>query len=362
MKVGILTFHYAYNYGAVLQAYATQKLLENLGHTPEFINYQNKRTVWNYKRLHFRWNLDVLKKPTLSISNFLRTKRQLFKEKKYDEFISHRLNVAPTLYKEGSKIDASKYDMVLIGSDQVWNPTLTGGMDDVYWGNLGKGETKIVAWSPSSLNLDYTQNDLEKIKNALCNFYSLSVRDESLKKIIEKLTDKNISITLDPTFLLDKKDWIELCHEVPEKNYILVYAVRHFDKTLKIANSIANSLHKKLIVVRSIVNPIHHSYDRDTCSPEDFLSYIYHADLVVASSFHGTAFSIIFEKKFVNFVPESSKDSRVLTILKALNLGERAVNEKSNYTIIETMPNYKRAKEELTILREKTIAYFKSSF
>lgn len=362
MKIGILTFHYAYNYGAILQAYATQHLLESMGHMVEFINYQNSDIVWNYQRLHFKWNMNVIKQPRLSIINFFRTKQQVVKEKKYDEFIKQKLNVAPTLYKKGDTIDVTDYNAVLIGSDQVWNPNLTGGLDEVYWGKLRKGEnTKIIAWAPSSLNLDYTEEELSKMQKYLDNFSSLSVRDESLKIIVEKLIPQKVSITIDPTFLLEKNEWIKLCHKVPEKNYVLVYAVRHYDQTYKFAKLIAKKYNKKLVVLRSRVNPLKHSYDKNTCSPEDFLSYIYYADYVVASSFHGTAFSIIFEKKFINFVPESSKDSRVLTILKALDLGERVVNERDSYEIVNKIPTFQKAREKLKNQKETSISYLLSS-
>lgn len=362
MKIAILTFHYAYNYGAVLQSYATQRLLETMGHEVEFINYQNKKIVSHYQRYHFKFKFKNILSPVGLVYRFLRSKKQVIKEAQYNEFINQRLSVAPTLYKNNDIVDATGYDAVLIGSDQLWNPDLTGGLDEVYWGKMKKGpNTKIVAWAPSSLNLNYSQKELDKIQQYLENFSSLSVRDESLKNIVEKLTNKNISITLDPTFLLNKQEWIKLCHDVPEKNYVLMYAVRNVKQTYQIAKQVAKKYNKKLIVIRSLVNPLYNSHDKNTCSPEDFLSYIYHADYVVASSFHGTAFSIIFEKQFINFVPESSKDSRVLTILKALNLGDRAVNEKSSYSIIENVPDFKKANENLKLLADKSIGYLNNS-
>ena len=198
------------------------------------------------------------------------------------------------------------------------------------------------------------------LKN-LDNFSSLSVRDEKLKSVIEKYTNKKISITIDPTFLLDKNEWSKLCHKVPEKDYVLMYAVRNFGQTYKIAKHVAKKYNKRLVVIRSIVNPLYNRHDKNTCSPEDFLSYIYHADYVVASSFHGTAFSIIFEKKFIDFVPNSSKDSRVQTILKAIDLGDRVVSENSSYDIINNIPNYLEAKNKLEKQKEASINYLLSS-
>ena len=360
MKIAILTFHDAYNYGAILQAYATHKLLEKMGHDVEIINYLRDKK--NYHRAHFKWNMNIFKYPRISIIALLRTKRQLAKEKKFEDFKKQRLNVSPIIYRKGDNVNVRKYDIVLIGSDQVWNPKLTRGVDGVFWGDLEKGENcKIIAWAPSSLYLEYTDDELIKIKQYLDNFSSLSVRDEKLKCIIEKLTNKKISITIDPTFLLDKIEWSKLCHEVPEKDYVLMYAVRHFEQTYKIAKQVARQYKKKLVVIRWLVNPLYNHQDKNTCSPEDFLSYIYHADFVVASSFHGTAFSIIFEKKFINFVPNSSKDSRVQTILKAIDLDDRVVSESSSYDIINKIPNYQEAKKKLEKQKKASINYLLSS-
>ena len=360
MKIAILTFHDAYNYGAILQAYATQKLLETMGHEVEIINYVREKK--NYYRYHFKLDFNIIKTPRVFVTAFLCTKRQLTKEKKFDDFIEHKLNLSSTLYRRGDIVNVRKYDIVLIGSDQVWNPKLTGGLDEVYWGKMEKEENcKIIAWAPSSLYLEYTDDELKKIEQYLDNFSSLSVRDEKLKSVIEKYTNKKISITIDPTFLLDKNEWSKLCHKVPEKDYVLMYAVRNFGQTYKIAKHVAKKYNKRLVVIRSIVNPLYNRHDKNTCSPEDFLSYIYHADYVVASSFHGTAFSIIFEKKFIDFVPNSSKDSRVQTILKAIDLGDRVVSENSSYDIINNIPNYLEAKNKLEKQKEASINYLLSS-
>ena len=362
MKIGILTFHYAYNYGAVLQAYATQMVLEEMGHDVEFINYQNNKITWNYKRLHFKWNFGIFRNLSLSISNFFRNNNQIRKESKYNAFISGKLNVSNQLFKEGDMVDAQQYDAIVIGSDQVWNPNLTGCLDKVYFGEVGiKPNTKVIAWSPSSLNTEYTPNELKQISTYLKNFTSISVRDESLKEIIKHLTNKEITITLDPTFVLKKDYWLDLCHEVPENNYILIYAVRHFEETMSIAKKMAKANNKTLVVIRSIVNPVYHSHDRNTCSPEDFLSYFYHADFIVCSSFHGTAFSIIFEKNFLNFIPSKAKDSRVRTVLNALGLGDRIVDEKSHISTIPNQPNYLIAEKKLKVLQQHSIEFLKSS-
>lgn len=355
MKIGILTFHYAYNYGAVLQAFATQKLLEFMGHTPEFIDYRNGTIVNSYENLHFSWRNSYFKAPYLAIWALIKSKFQEKKERKFDLFKTNKINISNHTYTKADDVDVKDYDLVLIGSDQVWNPLLTGGLDKAYFGDLKRNpSTRIVSWSPSSLYLDFTEEELKQMANFIPNFSHISVRDENLQNIISKISNRNVEITLDPVLMIKPEIWKSMCHEVKENDYVLVYAVKHRDETWALATKIAKKFHKKIIEIKSNIKADFHSSVRNTCSPEDFLSYIYHADFVVASSFHGTVFSIIFEKQFINYVPGSIKDSRVLTILKSLGLDSRAVNENYDFNNISCEINYADAQIRLEFLQKKS--------
>lgn len=354
MKVGVLTFHNAYNYGAILQAYATQKLLENRGHDVEFIDYRNDAIDKSYKKFHFSWKNNPLR----IIDKLLRSRYQLKKEKKFDSFKKNHMVISSITYHKGEPVNAGIYDLVLIGSDQVWNPKLTGGLDDVYWGNLEVSDkTKIISWAASSMYLSYSSSELSFIKESLLKFAYISVREEALKKIVQGLTTQNVFKVVDPTFLLPMKQWAQLCHPVEEKNFVTVYAVRNRSETIRLAEKIANKMKKKLIVLRAHVQPIPQKNNKYTCGIEDFLSYIYSADFVVASSFHGTVFSIIFEKLFVNYTPSNTNDSRMTTILKALGLKDRVVSDNSSLDVITKQIDYSSVKRKLITMCEESIQF-----
>ena len=195
----------------------------------------------------------------------------------------------------------------------------------------------------------------------LSNFSHISVREEGLKKLVETLTNKRVALTLDPTFMINQKIWCDLCHKVKEKNYILVYAVKNRDETMVLAEKIAKRFNKRIIEIKANVRADFHSYSKITCSPESFLSYFYHADYVVSSSFHGTAFSIIFEKQFINFVPKSIKDPRIISLMASLGLASRVANEDYEISNIASKINYEDVKERLDHLRSISMDFLEKA-
>ena len=207
MKVGILTFHYAYNYGAVLQAYATQEILKNMGHEAVVIDYHNKKINENYSKRKFLFSNFIksgLKAPFYLLSKFYYWRRR----KNYKIFVDNYLNLAETYVFEKENIAFSDFDLILIGSDQVWNYKLTGGFDNVYWGNFKKARnTRIVGWSVCMDYYDLTPNDVNYVVNSLDKFYAISVREKTLQNYLFSLTNKTYQQTLDPTLMLPNDSW-----------------------------------------------------------------------------------------------------------------------------------------------------------
>lgn len=355
MKIGILTFHNAYNYGAILQAFATQTLLESMGHSSEIINYNNNFVNYTYQKLHFKWKGSSTFKKFFFVWFYAKSILQKRKEERFELFKNKKLHISANCYSSGNEVDASLYDVILLGSDQIWNPTLTDGLDPVYFGQVKKGiGTKVISWSPSSSYIDYSDEELKQMALLLSNISCLSVREEELRKIVFNLTKRNVRVTLDPTLMLQSKVWLSLCHEVVERNYVLVYAVKNREATTNLAKIIAKKFNKRIIVIKASVRPEIHPYVRNTCSPTDFLSYIRYADYVVSSSFHGTAFAILFKKQFVNYVPKSTKDSRIVTILNNLGLNSRMANEEYNINNISSIIDYEEVNKRLDIMKSKS--------
>lgn len=328
MKIGILTFHNAYNYGAVLQTYATQEIIKSYGHDVEVIDYHNNKIDCVYNGKMFRLGSLIrsgMKAPLYIIEKYFYWKRR----KAYQRFQKNNINLSENTYVQGDKMSLGNYDVILIGSDQLWNKNITGGYDDVYWGDFGRNSrTHVVAWSVCMNNKDLDETDRLYIKSHLHNFNSISVREEILKNFILNFTDKSICCTLDPTLLLPEYHWIKLCHDVKENNYIFVYAVINEQEVIKFARKMSIEMGKPLVVIRSNCTCSLSKHDKEQCGPEDFLSYIHHADFVITSSFHGTAFSIILKKQFI--CPAFSINERVNNLLSIAGLNNRVVNKVQN--------------------------------
>lgn len=325
MKIGILTFHNAYNYGAVLQAYATQEIVKSLGHEVEVIDYHNKYIDKHYEKRKFHIRAFLRKIhcfPLYLIEKYFFWKRR----KAYHRFTKENLKLSKNRYIEGDKIFLSEYDVLLIGSDQLWNKKLTNGLDKVYWGQIKTSpNTRVVSWSVCMNDIGLVQDDKEQIKEFLKCFTAISVREKLLQDFLKDLTDKKIWHTLDPTLLLSESKWDNVCSPVKENNYIAVYAVRKEKETIAFARELAKRQNKELVIVRGYSRWNFSKEDKEYCGPAEFISYIKNADYVVTSSFHGTVFSILFKRQFV--CPRLDGNVRVEDLLSIAGLSNRMVDD-----------------------------------
>ena len=354
MKVGILTFHNAYNYGAILQAYATLELIKQYGCDAEIIDYHNNKIDKVYDGGKFSIGDLIrsgLKAPFYFIEKYYYWKRR----KAYHKFLKKYINLSDKTYTQGDDVTLVNYDVILIGSDQLWNKKITGGYDNVYWGQFEKNkDTRVIAWSVCMNNKDLDDSDIQFIKSHLLNFNTISVREKTLKFLLSKYTRQSICCTLDPTLILPTCNWTKLCHDVKEKNYILVYAVINEQEVVDFAREVSQEMNKPLVIIRSKCTSHLTKHDKETCGPEDFLSYILHADLVVTSSFHGTAFSIILKKQFI--CPAFSINERVDNLLSIADLNNRIVKTVQEAKNISPT-DYNVLSKELSKEVNKTLSF-----
>lgn len=354
MKIGILTFHNAYNYGAVLQAYATQVLVESFGHKAEVIDYHNKAidNDYNLLKFHVRYFLGSKHRfPLYLLGRYFYWKRR----RAFRKFFEKYIKLSDKTYFQGEEISLNDYDVVLIGSDQLWNKSLTGGLDKIYWGqfNISVGARK-VAWSVCMNNINVTTDETSLIKDYFKSFSAISVREETLQSLISNLTDKSVWHTLDPTLLLSTQQWEEVCHPVKESNYIAVYAVRKEKETICFARQLASKLNKRLIIIRSYSKWYFSPENKEDCGPDDFLSYIKYADYVVTSSFHGTVFSLIFQRQFV--CPMLDGNIRVEDLLHTAGLPNRFVKDWEDALSLPLI-DYKHLSNQLALKRKETLDF-----
>lgn len=340
MKIGILTFHNAYNYGAILQCYATQEMLKGMGHDVEVIDYHNHAIDKNYatnKYSYFRLPKRFWKWPSYFVTVFFYHKRL----QSFDRFTSSFLKLSQKRYEYGRKHHFEGYDLILIGSDQLWNVDITRGFDDVYWGNFTKDEnTKVLSWS---ISMNYVPDDIDsqnKIFQYLNNFDGISVREKKLQDILLSRYNKESVITLDPTLMLSVEKWNDLCSSIQKGiDYIAVYAVERstFAITYEVARRLANKTKLEIKIIKSYCDSDFSRKSVQDASPDEFLSYIRNSKYVVTSSFHGTAFSIIFHKRFFALSDINGKQNdRINSLLFHTGLERCAINQNETF---DNVPN-----------------------
>lgn len=326
MKIGVLTFHCAHNYGAMLQTYATQKLLEAAGHQVEIIDYRPSYLTEPFKRLR----LSRIRKTdgTFSLRHLLAEILLLpFRFVRYaafDRFMKRRLNLTGRVYPDTF---ACTYDVIVFGSDQVWNIRQTGGsFDRMYFGDFksGKGKCRYVA-DAVSLETDMLgEEHVQYLRQVLPGFDALSARERTIADWLSQYSSSAVMHIQDPVIQLDPVFWRELAGQNPvRKPYLLLYNMMQDDSIRPFAVRIAKERGLEVIEIKSVLEAKDILRARQAVGVEDFVSLFASASFVVTSSFHGTAFSIIFRKPFYCFSFGNSKDLRAKSLLESAGLSER---------------------------------------
>jgi hypothetical protein len=318
LKTGIVTFHSAHNYGASLQTWALQKTLQNMGKNPTVINY---RPAVIDRLYHPLYSYKGLKKQVLKAAKTLTGNRSLKRSRKYDAFIAKNFNLLGEFhtYEELKNADI-QLDACIVGSDQVWNIQHTGGYDPAYMLEFLKSGTRKISYA-ASVGTEYLLPDCQKkFKEALKDFSYISVREESARPLIQNLTDLPVRTVLDPTLLLDKEEYEKLRVSVPHKEkYILVYMMEKNADVIEYANYVSRLMGLPIVQrrpVRMFKNELDPCY---VATPDEFLDYVKEAECVITNSFHGTVFSIIYNKPFLSML-HSDTGSRTKDLLKLLEL------------------------------------------
>lgn len=356
MKIGILTFHCAHNYGAVLQCYALKTILKENGYDIEVIDYRPQYLLNPYKI--FKLSRFSSKNPIIftknSIKEILTIIKRFRRHNKFEKFID--------FYIVPQKSEISNYDVYIMGSDQIWNPRITKGFDPIYFGYFPfcKKNKKYISYAASMEATILTSQQSDFFKSALKNFNSISVRENNLKELLEPLTEKKIHTVLDPTFLLPKSIWDKICIKPNiNKKYVLVYQVRENNKLQETAQNIANQLNATVINLCAYPKWKFNLNLIQTASPCEFLGWIKFASCVVTTSFHGTAFSVIFNKPFYCIKLNDKFDSRAESLLKNIGLEDRLISLENN--IKYTSINYSKSNNTISNMRDQSITYLKDS-
>ena len=356
MKIGILTFHRAINYGAVLQCYALYRTLSDMGHDVEVIDYRPSYIEKYRKSLSFSFTWNIFAALRALFRDILLYKKRKDAVKNFDEFLS-LMKISPVVRSE-KEIAVQEYDVILSGSDQIWNPRITGGRwDKFYWGQFKHTGTKIASYAASFGGLP-TKEMSDDIKKMLQKVDGISVRENNMAHYLRNL-GLEVSVCVDPTILVDENIFMGLAQEPADSNYILVYALKDRAKAVNWAKKIQKKTNMEIIVLGGNIS-CKTNYGEGVrvvqgLSPRQFLGYFKKADYVVNASFHGTVFSTLFRRNFYSINVENS--GRYKQYLQRVGLSERFVNIDNNPEL--TSVDYSRFVALLDVLLEETNTFLK---
>lgn len=333
ISIGILTFHRAYNSGAVLQAYALKKYINTEIGNAEIIDF-----IPNNACPERNWIVQWILHTGKVLITLPFTKEESIREYRFKAF-RKKLNLSNRTYFGDADIfrNPPSYDVLISGSDQIFNMTLSDYSKSYYLGF--DSSAKKISYGSSFGRDILTNAEYELIRQELPQFYALSAREYSGANIMMKEIGKSVKIVVDPVFLISKKEWsmIKSKKVKKQRRYIFVYAMEKTEWLLAALNAVQNKFPDWDTVCvcagwragKNIPGLLHQS-----CGPTEFLAYIENAEIVVTNSFHGTAFSLIFEKKFV-CIAHSKYNARLENILELIGKREMLLDKIIDKSWIE---------------------------
>ena len=325
MKIGILTFHCAHNYGAVLQAYGLQEYLRSQGHETYIIDYRPGYLTRNYKAFNIRcWMASTPREIVykLRYEPFL-WKHRILRSKAFDRFIRNRFDLHPYV----RHTNFSDFDAIFLGSDQIWNKTITGQRyDEVFFGR--NATCRVIAYAASMGRGTLSDKDRERLRQYLAPMTAIGVREESLKELLQPLSAKPVYTTIDPTLLAGAEMFEKIASPpASDRKYVLVYDLSPYKReVLEIARNVAEKIGARIVELDAYpLTGFSMRYKDQTASPEQYLGYFRHAAFVVTTSFHGTAFSLLFNRPFYTIKQDNPADLRALSLLEKVGLTDRFI-------------------------------------
>ncbi|WP_168409090.1 polysaccharide pyruvyl transferase family protein [Acinetobacter indicus] len=363
-KIAILTQPLHVNFGGTLQAFALQKTLIGMGHQVETLNYDWKKSS-DLKKI-----LSSLKHKILSnksIFPFFENELQAIRAE-HKKFIKNNIKYSESLYSQQdlkNYIESQSFDAVIIGSDQVWRVAYSPRIESFFLDFLShNNQIKKITYS-ASFGIDQWQFDENKtieIKRLLRKFQSVSVREKSAVELCQQYLDVEVKHTLDPTLLLEAKEYLELLNP-KQKNInnigkIFVYVLDKNKSKEKMIENISRELDKEIFYNQPEKNNKNSYFIKDL-EPyiyppiESWIESFFDADFIITDSFHGTVFSILFNKEFIVINNEDRGNARFESLLELFDLKDRLVSchDESYLKLIRKKTDFEQVNKKLNKLR-----------
>ena len=349
MKIGTLTFHRAQNYGGVLQSYALVKFLQMRGYDAEIVDYHCPKIEAAYKL----WNTKSIKS---LIASAVFYPRNLHAKRIFEDFRKRYLTISSQSFYKAEDF-TNQYDLCIMGSDQVWTLRLVGGFNPVFYGDFSSKIRK-VGYAVSVAEIGrFSDDERLKMSDCIINFSHFSTREESFGKEMARLSGKEVKTVIDPSLLLSKEEYESIIEEPEEKDYVLYYQQEFNPHTKELIVDVARQVGAKMIVVvtgpkEDYGFPYRH-YSTSNLSVNKYLGLFKNAKVIFTSSFHGTAYSLVFRKDF--YFVETKAPDRAKNLLRKCDAMERVVlpTDKAVFSRVD----YSKIEPKLLTFRDYSIDY-----
>jgi O-antigen ligase len=360
----VMTFHRARNYGTCLQAMALQKALGNLGCRSVLLDYQpdyieDSFGVFNYEL--WRQEKGIKSKLVFLLKTIFKLPRNIRREWNFETFRDRYYQIsAESFYTEQELKDASlPYTAYVFGSDQIWNPQLTRGFCGTYFGDFVSSQNAVKASYAASIGISDISDVAEEMKKQVNTLDFIGVRERNARDLLAPLTDKEIVVNADPTLLLDAQEWISMTHESPiKKPYILVYALEINEELIRCASDLAKEKKMPIVFFDTKNRYGCEVISKYAADPIEFLSLLRGAAYVITNSFHGTVFSVVFQKQFL-CIPHQTRASRLVNLLEDLGLTDRIQYRAEEQKEIDCPIDYQSVQNILKTKRDESLTYLK---
>lgn len=356
MKIGILTFHYAHNYGAVWQAYALRHVLESMGHKVEIINYRNEHVEHFYcAKIN---SCSEIKRRKGKIYSPATCREEYQRRERFNKFIKSVLLKDKVQVISLRELEGMDLDVFISGSDQIWTWWLTGGYDRAYLLDFTT-KAKKVAYAASMYDTKIPPEKLEYFISALKKYDYISVRESMVQSFLKKQTGVSIERVLDPAFLISEQEYSCLAETVNvTSKYVLVYYLFEDERLDIYAQMIATRMDAVIVELHYVgYKRKRNRIQKSAVSPTEFITYIKNAEYVITNSFHGCVFAIIFKK---NFIAVYEEEDRKNNLLSDMGLEDCHIKDGINEVSLPTI-DYDRVYERIDVLREHAITFLTKS-
>ena len=352
-KVGIVTFHQALSYGAKLQAYALQNFLEYNGIENDIIDYT---CHFMYTRLIRPIRVGNKHKLKSFVRSLITMRQTGIDRRKSVEFRNKYMKLSRPFTADNIKEASEEYSAFIAGSDQVWNPTCVG-FDTVYFLDFAKPEQKY-SYAASIAVKEPPADKKDDYKRLLSDYQAFSVREDSAADIIRELVGREAEVNIDPTLLLTEQQWDKISKPVINEPYIFLFNVKKSIHLIDYAKQLSKKTGLKIYYLqKERIHKVKGVTYLDPVTANEFVGLIKNAEYVCTNSFHGTAFSIIYKKKFaVEFENQGGRNIRSEELMNSLGIKNHEIT-KDFYPNPDEPVDWEYIEKKLAEQREKSREY-----